>query len=57
MKISVGLWLIVAGTVILVAAGTGAWWWWREHAGEIKESAKAAYAEGQRAGATARESD
>jgi hypothetical protein len=49
--------IVLAGLAIVVAVAIGAWWWWKENAEQLKESAKAAYAEGQRAGANLSESD
>ena len=56
-KISLGLALVIAGVAVVVTVVIGGWWWWKENAERLKESAKAAYAEGERAGATLGERD
>lgn len=56
-QISLGLAIAIAGVAIVAAVVIGAWWWWKQNAERLKESAKAAYVEGQRAGATLGERD
>jgi hypothetical protein len=43
--------IAIAAVALVTAVAIGAWWWWKENAEQLKESAKAAYAEGRRAGA------
>jgi len=56
LKIPLSPAIAIAGVAIIGATLAGAWWWWQQNAERLKESARASYAEGRRAGAALTES-
>lgn len=55
-RISLGVSLIIAGVMIVVAMAGGIWWWWKDNAEKLQEAGMVAFDEGRQAGAGLRES-